>query len=127
MGVVYLANHRVTNRHVALKIIDPETATSRTAMDRFLREMAVIGTLKHPNVVECLDQGFEDGRLWFAMEYVSGVSLQSLAEANRGTYPVNQSCRIICQVLKGLEYDPDPVQPPEMRARALVILAPVVY
>lgn len=104
MGVVYLANHRVTNRHVALKIIDPETATSRTAMDRFLREMAVIGTLKHPNVVECLDQGFEDGRLWFAMEYVSGVSLQSLAEANRGTYPVNQSCRIICQVLKGLEY-----------------------
>lgn len=104
MGVVYLAKHRGTDKHVALKIIDPETATSRTAMDRFLREMAVIGTLKHPNVVECLDQGFEDGHLWFAMEYVSGINLQALAEANRGTYPVNQSCRIICQVLKGVEY-----------------------
>ena len=99
MGVVYLARHRVTNKSVALKIIDPETATTRTAIDRFLREMAVIGTLKHPNIVECLDQGMDDGHLWFAMEYVSGMSLETLAQANRGTYPVNQACRSICQVL----------------------------
>lgn len=104
MGVVYLARHRVTGKSVALKIIDPETATTRTAIDRFLREMAVIGTLRHPNIVECLDQGMDDGHLWFAMEYVSGMSLETLAQANRGNYPVNQACRIICQVLKGLEY-----------------------
>lgn len=104
MGVVYLARHRVTGRDVALKIIDPETAATRTAMDRFLREMHVIAQLRHPNIVECVDLGYDEGRLWFAMEYVSGINLQTLAEANRGTYPVKQACRIACQVLKGLEY-----------------------
>lgn len=104
MGMVYLARHRVTGRDVALKIIDPETAATRTAMDRFLREMQVIAQIRHPNVVECLDLGFDDGRLWFAMEYVSGINLQTLAEANRGVYPVKQACRIACQVLKGLEF-----------------------
>ena len=104
MGVVYLAKNRETSRHVALKIIDPETATTRTAIERFMREMAVISALKHINIVECLDQGHDAGHLWFAMEYVSGISLETLAQANRGTYPVNQACRIVCQVLKGLEY-----------------------
>jgi serine/threonine-protein kinase len=104
MGVVYLARHRGTGRDVALKIIDPETAATRTAIDRFLREMSVIGTLKHPNIVECLDQGHDNGRLWFAMEYVSGVSLETLAQANRGTYPHHQACRLMCQVLRGLEH-----------------------
>lgn len=104
MGVVYLARHRKTDCRLALKIIDPETATNRTSMERFLREMAVVGTLKQPNIVECLDQGYDNGRLWFAMEYVSGINLDALTAANRGTYPVNQACRIICQVLKGLEY-----------------------
>jgi serine/threonine-protein kinase len=104
MGVVYLAKHRETGQHVALKIIDPETATTRTAIERFMREMAVISALKHVNIVECIDQGHDAGHLWFAMEYVSGISLENLAQANRGTYPVNQACRIICQVLKGLEY-----------------------
>ena len=104
MGVVYLAKNRETSQHVALKIIDPETATTRTAIERFMREMAVISALKHINIVECLDQGHDAGHLWFAMEYVSGISLETLAQANRGTYPVNQACRIVCQVLKGLEY-----------------------
>ena len=104
MGVVYLAKNRETSLHVALKIIDPETATTRTAIERFMREMAVISVLKHINIVECLDQGHDAGHLWFAMEYVSGISLETLAQANRGTYPVNQACRIVCQVLKGLEY-----------------------
>lgn len=104
MGVVYLAKHRETGHHVALKIIDPETATTRTAIERFMREMAVISALKHVNIVECIDQGHDAGHLWFAMEYVSGISLETLAQANQGTYPVNQACRIICQVLKGLEY-----------------------
>ncbi len=104
MGVVYLARHRMTGRDVALKIIDPESAATRTAIERFLREMSVIGTLKHANIVECLDQGHDHGRLWFAMEYVSGVSLETLAQANRGTYPFHQACRLMCQVLRGLEH-----------------------
>jgi serine/threonine-protein kinase len=104
MGVVYLAQHNQTGRKVALKLIVPESAAARSAVERFLREMSVISQLKHPNIVEWLEQGTTKGRFWFAMEYVAGTNLEALAVAERGTYPVTQACRMACQVLKGLDH-----------------------
>jgi serine/threonine-protein kinase len=104
MGVVYLAQHNQTGRKVALKLIVPESAAARSAIERFLREMTVISQLKHPNIVEWLEQGTAKGRFWFAMEYVAGSNLEALAMADRGHYPIHQACRMACQVLKGLEH-----------------------
>jgi serine/threonine-protein kinase len=103
MGVVYQARHVQTGRLVALKLIVPESAAARSAVDRFLREMSVISQLKHPNIVEWLEQGMTRGQFWFAMEYVSGTNLEAVANAEPGRYPINQACRMACQVLKGLE------------------------
>lgn len=104
MGVVYLAQHNATGRKVALKLIVPESAAARSAIDRFLREMTVVSQLKHPNIVEFFEQGANVGRFWFAMEYVDGTNLEALAVAHKGTYPVPQACRMAYQVLKGLEH-----------------------
>ncbi len=103
MGVVYQARHLQTKRLVALKLIVPESAATRSAIDRFLREMSVISQLKHPNIVEWLEQGMTRGQFWFAMEYVTGTNLEALANTNPGKYPIKQACRMVCQVLKGLE------------------------
>ena len=103
MGVVYQARHNMTGQMVALKLIMPETATTRSAIDRFQREMSVISQLRHPNIVECYEQGMTRGQFWFAMEYVAGTNLEALAKADPGRYPVNQACRLACQILKGLE------------------------
>ena len=103
MGVVYQARHNLTGQMVALKLIMPETATTRSAIDRFQREMSVISQLRHPNIVECYEQGMTRGQFWFAMEYVAGSNLETLAKAEPGRYPVQQGCRLVCQILKGLE------------------------
>jgi eukaryotic-like serine/threonine-protein kinase len=103
MGVVYLARHNQTGQMVALKVIMPETATTRTAIDRFYREMSVISQLRHPNIVEWYEQGMTRGQFWFAMEYVAGTNLEALAKEKPGQYPTNQACRLTCQILKGLE------------------------
>ncbi len=103
MGVVYQARHNMTGQIVALKLIMPETATTRSAIDRFQREMSVISQLRHPNIVECYEQGMTRGQFWFAMEYVAGTNLETLAKAEAGAYPVEQGCRLACQILKGLE------------------------
>jgi eukaryotic-like serine/threonine-protein kinase len=102
MGVVYQARHNLTGQMVALKLIVPETATTRAAIDRFQREISVISQLKHPNIVELYEQGMTRGQFWFAMEYVAGSNLEVLAKANPGQYPVRQACRLTCQMLKGL-------------------------
>jgi serine/threonine-protein kinase len=104
MGVVYLAQHHLSGRKVALKLIAPETAAARSAIDRFLREMNVISQLKHVNIVEYLEQGTTRGQFWFAMEYVSGPNLEDVAAADPGRYPIVQACRMTYQVLKGLEH-----------------------
>ncbi len=103
MGVVYQARHNLTGQMVALKLIMPETATTRSAIDRFQREMSVISQLRHPNIVECYEQGMTRGQFWFAMEYVAGTNLEALAKADPGRYPMEQACRLTCQILKGLE------------------------
>jgi serine/threonine-protein kinase len=103
MGVVYQARHNQTGQMVALKLIVPETATTRTAIDRFYREMSVISQLRHPNIVEWYEQGMTRGQFWFAMEYVAGPNLEALAKEQPGHYPTNQACRLTCQILKGLD------------------------
>jgi eukaryotic-like serine/threonine-protein kinase len=103
MGVVYQARHNLTGQMVALKLIMPETATTRAAIDRFQREISVISQLRHPNIVELYEQGMTRGQFWFAMEYVAGTNLETLAKADPGRYPIKQACRLTCQMLKGLE------------------------
>jgi serine/threonine-protein kinase len=103
MGVVYQARHNLTGQMVALKLIMPETATTRSAIDRFQREMSVISQLRHPNIVECYEQGMTRGQFWFAMEFIAGTNLETLAKDNHGRYPISQGCRLACQILKGLE------------------------
>ena len=104
MGIVYLAQHLQSGRKVALKLIAPETAAARSAIDRFLREMTVISQMKHPNIVEYFEQGTTRGQFWFAMEYVTGPNLEEVAHAEPGRYPIVQACRMAYQVLKGLEH-----------------------
>ncbi len=104
MGVVFQAKNNESGRMVALKLIVPESAATRSAIDRFLREMSVISQLKHPNIVEWLEQGMTRGQLWFTMEYVAGTNLEALATAEPGRYPIHQACRMASQVLKGLEH-----------------------
>ncbi len=103
MGVVYLARHNLNSQRVALKLIMPETATTRAAIDRFQREISVISQLRHPNIVELYEHGMTRGQFWFAMEYVAGTNLETLAKADPGRFPINQACRLTCQILKGLE------------------------
>jgi serine/threonine-protein kinase len=104
MGIVYLAQNNLSGRKVALKLIAPETAAARSAIERFLREMNVISQMKHPNIVEYFEQGTTRGQFWFAMEYVTGPNLEELAQTEPGRYPINQACRMAYQVLKGLEH-----------------------
>ncbi len=102
MGVVYQARHNLTGQMVALKLIMPETATTRAAIDRFQREMSVISQLRHPNIVEWYEQGMTRGQFWFAMEYVVGTNLETLAKSSPGRYPANQACQLASQMLRGL-------------------------
>src|SRR5690349_11553803 len=75
MATVYLAYDMANDRHVALKVLNPELAASLGA-ERFLREIEVGRTLLHPNIVGVLDSGSADGKLFYTMPFVEGASLR---------------------------------------------------
>jgi tetratricopeptide (TPR) repeat protein len=74
MGDIYRGVDRETGQPIAVKLLRPTaTASERT---RFAREIAILADLRHPNIVQYVGHGtWEDGRLFFAMEWLEGEDL----------------------------------------------------
>lgn len=93
---------------VALKRILKQLLESRhLAVDMFLNEAKIAGRLTHPNIVQVLDVGEEQGALFLAMEYVRGKDLREIAKklrGNRTTMPLGDACHIVRQVAHALHH-----------------------
>src|SRR5205085_11868862 len=74
-GIVYRALHLRLKRVAALKMLLTGEYASPAELARFMREAEAIAALQHPNIVQIYDVGEVDGRPYFTMEYVGGVSL----------------------------------------------------
>ena len=75
MGEVFAAYHPDLDRRIALKVVNetgPETADRRV---RLLREARAIARLSHPNVITVYDAGTFGDRVYVAMEFVDGQTI----------------------------------------------------
>jgi serine/threonine-protein kinase len=76
MGVLYTAEHQLTHRRVALKLLHPEHEDLPDLHARFLTEARTAAAVRHPNVVDVLDMGVDtDGSPFLVMELLEGSSL----------------------------------------------------
>jgi serine/threonine protein kinase len=103
MGVVYLAEHALMKRGVALKVFRPARAQEELALERFYREARAAAALDHPNIVGLYDVCQAGGVHFLVMEYVNGVSLQYLMETT-GPLHYTQAVRYITQAAAGLAH-----------------------
>ncbi len=78
MGVVYEAIQEGLGRHVALKVIRPEFLADPGFLQRFRREAQAAAQLHHPHIVPVFDAGTHDGVPYFAMQFISGQSLDAI-------------------------------------------------
>ena len=76
MGVVYLASRK--SESVALKVIRDSLIDDESEATRFSREVATLEQISSGNVARIVDAGVEDGRAWFAAEFVNGPNLSEL-------------------------------------------------
>src|ERR1043166_4186406 len=104
MGVVYNAFDSVVKRNVALKTV--RDTPSRTALDLFYKECAVLAAISHPNIIEVFDIGeFEDegaSRPYFVMPLLRGHTLAEMISAKSARLNVARVIEIICQTCRGL-------------------------
>ena len=82
-GVVHLAEQlEPIRRRVALKLVRPGMDTRRV-IARFEAERQTLASLDHPGIARVLDAGeTDDGRPFFAMEYVQGVPVTAFCARN---------------------------------------------
>ena len=76
MGVVYCAEHRETGVRVALKTVPVPREASLAGLRL---EIHALSQIQHPGVVRIVDQGIEDGLPWYAMELLTGTTLQDFS------------------------------------------------
>ncbi len=102
MGVVYEAEHTMTRRHVAVKILHAHHRQTGDAAKRFINEAQAAGRVSHPNVVEVLDAGEDvDQSLYLVLELLHGHDLATLLMRTR-QIDVADTITIVAQVLQAL-------------------------
>ncbi len=103
MGTVYLAEHTLIRRRVAIKVLHHSLVRDPDAVRRFMLEARAAATLGHPNIVASTDMGFlETGVPYIVMEYLEGATL--LDEIIRvGAFSPRRTLRVAAQIASALE------------------------
>lgn len=103
-GIVFLAQHSRSGQKVALKVLLAQVASSPTAQKKFLREMSMVSTLRHENIVTFGESGASGGQFFFTSQYCEGGSVQDLVQRRGGTLEIEVAVPIILDILAGLEH-----------------------
>jgi serine/threonine protein kinase len=102
MGQVYLCEHQVMRRRVAVKVL-PDRSGDPAALARFRREARAVAQLKHPNIVGGHDID-QDGELHFlVMEYIDGNTLYTIVK-RRGPMDPVRAAHYVSQAALGLQH-----------------------
>ncbi|HEY2893912.1 MAG TPA: serine/threonine-protein kinase [Pirellulales bacterium] len=103
MGSVYLAEHTVMRRRVAIKLLPNHLANQTSYLDRFHQEARALASLDHPNVVKAFDVDHEENNHYLVMEFVEGADLQSVVSRG-GPLPYATAADYTRQAALGLAY-----------------------
>ncbi len=102
-ATVYRAARRRDGAAAVVKVLRGFAGASAYARATFLREIELLATLSHPNVVRLFDHGaLADGH-WFAMEFCDGGSVADRRDAG-GPLGAGEADGVMAQLLTGLSY-----------------------
>jgi len=103
MGEVFEAEQLdPVRRRVALKLIK-RGMESKEVLARFDSERQALALMSHPNIAQVYDAGTtSDGRPYFVMEFVQGVSVTQYCDSNRLT--TQERLELFTQICEGVQH-----------------------
>lgn len=102
MGSVWLAEHSVIGRRVAIKLLRAEVSHNPEAVGRFFNEARATTAISDPGIVQVFDFGtHSDGSAYLIMELLEGESLEQRLRRQR-VLPVPAAIRIARQLASSL-------------------------
>jgi serine/threonine protein kinase len=104
MGSVYLCEHVLMHRRVALKVLPTERVSDPIVLERFYREARAVAALDHKNIVRAYDIDRDDDNMHFlVLEFVDGSSLHRIVEKH-GPMAISRAANCIAQAAEGLQH-----------------------
>jgi serine/threonine protein kinase len=101
MGHVFLCEHQIMRRRVAVKVLP--RSSDLVSLERFRREARAVAQLKHTNIVGGHDID-QDGKVHFlVMEYIDGSTFQTIVKKRGAIDPV-RAAHYIRQASLGLQH-----------------------
>src|SRR5688500_2154281 len=100
-SAVYLAEHP-NHGTVALKVLREKLRQDKTAVARFVREARYGARVKHPNVVNTIEIGEDNGLHFLAIEWANGEILERYAKS-RAPRPRDEVATIVSQIAAGVQ------------------------
>ena len=103
MGNVFLAEHPMIGKKVALKVIHSDLAENEEMVSRFFNEARAVTQIGHANIVEVIDFGqTPEGDNFIVMELLEGESLGDVLKRTP-IMPLGDVKRIAIQIAEGLD------------------------
>ncbi len=100
-GIIYQAVQQSTKRKVAIKVLLEGVYASRAARRRFEREIELVASLKHPNIIAVFDSGVTpEGHQFYVMDYIRGVPIDEyVRQKEMGVEEVLTLFRTVCEAV----------------------------
>ena len=102
MGLVFLAEHELMGRKVAIKVLPRKKVTDQSE-EAFRREIRMLGRLDHENLVRAIDAGFDGNVFYMVTEFIDGLDLNRLVK-KYGRLTDDVAASIISQAARALGY-----------------------
>lgn len=103
MGQVFLCEHKLMRRRVAVKVLTTAKAGESSALERFHREARAVAALDHPNIVRAYDIDQDENLHFLIMEFVDGSNLQDIVKKT-GPMSALRACHYAYQTALGLQH-----------------------
>src|SRR5271168_41834 len=91
MGSVFLCEHIVMRRRVAVEVLPSPKAADPSSLLRFYREARAVAAVDHPNIVHAYDIDQDGTHHFIVMEFVDGPSLQEVVRRG-GPVSLERAC-----------------------------------
>lgn len=103
MSAVYLAEHMLMRRRVAIKVLPKSRVKDASYLERFRLEARAVAKLDDPHIVRAFDIDNEGDIHYIVMEYVDGQDLHRLV-SDKGPLDPDTAADYIAQAATGLAH-----------------------
>lgn len=106
-GVVYRARDQEIDVDVAVKVVNAKLVQTSDEQRLFTRQTKIARKLSHQNVVRLYDEGRDEQRPFFTMQFLEGLSLRKiidLRKEKKQTFALTEVEPIFNQLCQALDY-----------------------